>query len=196
MFKTFSFPALALTAILSLAAPMGASAHTVPGHSSAVQHIQCQSGLFGCFWKYRGPVNQEAARAYLEDSQAVARAIIDRFDTVQSVQYSPSRRLAVIEATPGKRVDNFQQNDIINMILESHLVLDEIRFMANNHTRIHAGRRVIRDLGGASRFYALRNVQFEANIATPTEALRRDLRAHQPGQPITHAFGDIFISMR
>ena len=107
MNKILSLPALALTVILALAAPMTATANTVPGHSSAVQHIQCDSGLFGCFWKYRGPVDEGAARAYLADSEAVARAIISRFDSVESVQYSPGRRLAVIEASRGNRVNNF-----------------------------------------------------------------------------------------
>lgn len=85
---------------------------------------------------------------------------------------------------------------IENIMLHAHLALDEIRFMSAGHRRLANGRRVIRDYGGSSRYFALRQVNFEADINAPTGPQMKMARAHRPGNALTDAFGNIFISMR
>ena len=190
---------LSVTAVAALLAvsPLAAAAErAAPGRSLASEHIECKKSFLGCYWEYRGPTDEAAAKAYLEDSKRVTDAVLARFPKVHSLNYIPHRRLLIVETAAGQRIGNFEQRDIEEMFLNAHLALEEIRFMNHGHHFMLDGRRVLRDFGGGSRYFALREVRMKGETAPIGGAQAKALKAHRPGTPITTTMGDMIISMR
>jgi hypothetical protein len=190
--------ASAVAATLALSAFPAVAERSAPGHSLASAHIECNKSILGCYWEYRGPVDEAAAKAYVEDAKRVSDAVMKRFPKVHSLNYIPHRRLLIVEASSGKRLGNFDEHEIEDMFLNAHLAVDEIRFMNHGHHFMLSGRKVLRDFGGGSRYFALRQVRMkgEASPMTTAQAQAQALKTHRPGKPITTVMGDTIISMR
>lgn len=136
---------LPLVLLLASAAPAVASDYA------------CKPTLFGlCKTTYVGPATDTAAVRYVEDAKGAVATLMDQIPAAEEAHYSPKTGVLVLVSKKGERVYNDGMRLAADLFIAKKLHLKQVVVMNAGRHFVIGSKRVIRDEGGYSRYFALK----------------------------------------
>lgn len=164
---------LIVSIVLAIAAALPAAANDDP-------RFACKTivPLLGCKTVYVGERSPEEAIAYVEDLERAAEIVMDKFPTVSDLQYIAGKGYLVLTVEPGVFLTRADLSRIADVYVNLRLRIDYVvAKRPGPYGTATATKRMTRDIGGRSRYYALSRVDFQSDtVRTATASERSHLR--------------------
>jgi hypothetical protein len=125
--------------------------------SAVASDYECQPTLFGlCKTTYVGPATELAAVRYVEDAKGAVATLLEQIPAAEEAHYSPKTGVLVLVSKAGDRVYNDGMRLAADLFVAKKLHLKEVVVMNAGRHFVIGSKRVIRDEGGYSRYFALK----------------------------------------
>ena len=155
---------LIVSIVLAIAAALPAAANDDP-------RFACRTivPLLGCKTVYVGERSPEEAIAYVEDLERAAEIVMDKF---------AGKGYLVLTVEPGVFLTRGDLSRIADVYVNLRLRIDYVvAKRPGPYGTATATKRMTRDIGGRSRYYALSRVDFQSDtVRTATASERSHLR--------------------
>ncbi|PTX52312.1 hypothetical protein IQ03_01101 [Gemmobacter caeni] len=124
---------------------------------AAASDYVCKPTLFGlCKTTYVGPATEAAAVRYVEDAKGAVETLLDQIPAAEEAHYSPKTGVLVLVSKKGDRVYNDGMRLAADLFIAKKLHLNQVVVMNAGRHFVIGSKRVIRDEGGYSRYFALK----------------------------------------
>lgn len=134
---------------------------------------ECQKRFIGCKTVYVGPADAEAAAKYFADAKGALEWVLQSYPNVESAHYDPKHGEIVIQMKKGEIAGNVTMSGIADHFIDQRLHAERIVLLDNTMKITLNGKKLNRDVGGRTRYFAVNDIPFPGKVTKDEKAVAK-----------------------